>query len=266
MTMLEAIRNLRNNESNANNNSNNNANNNNTNNNANNNNNNSNNNAAIFIDSQTDHVDLDDAIYINANANTNADDDGFDFGIDYLHQQQQQHLPLNPINDIIQMFPQATRAGIEKLLASHGDTQVVISHMMEHGYEKDKKSINKYNTHSIEYNSISSFLVSSQYIKNAETQIQNDFPYLKLIGLRTLLATKNHHYYPTLLALEEFSGQKAQFHHLGSTTIPSTVNGVLGNGSNRGQGMPRIMLRPMLNRKTIDALNAKGLPHKQTIR
>lgn len=205
---------------------------------------NSNNNMPIFVDLQTDDVPINVGIYMDEDY---LDDNVMDY-IDKYH---------NPVNDIMQIFPEATRSGIENLLKTHcNNTQSVISYMMEHSYEKDKKKIIHNPADCIEYNSISSFAVSGVYKRNAETQIQNDFPYLKLSGLRILLASKNYHYYPTLLALEELSGQKAQFHCLDRTTVPAVKNGT----------HPRIVLRPMLHRKTIEKLASKGLPNKQTIR
>ena len=99
---------------------------------------------------------------------------------------------------------------MKKLLIEHGNTKEgiisIIQLMADKGYErKEREKEEREEKRDFES---TSWETPSEYRENALVQLQNDFPFLKVDSLRTILTRYKFHYTPSLKALEKALGRK----------------------------------------------------------
>lgn len=133
---------------------------------------------------------------------------------------------LRPLDEILNIYPNAKRSYVEQLLKENNDDYIqVIEAMTEKGYEKEeniqlkkKKIEEKYDFKS------SSWETSVGYRQDALIELMNNFPFLSTTSLPKIFAEKKHHYYHTLQAIEEVTGIKAILDYYDRFHVPVLVD------------------------------------------
>jgi hypothetical protein len=107
---------------------------------------------------------------------------------------------------ITDIFPFANQNYVNELMTKfESNYQLIVTHMIEHGYTKDNPIVNQKETDKeIDFSSSSSWTTSSSYQQDALLALQSDFPFLYPRNLQSFFHTKCHsHYYETVLSLHK---------------------------------------------------------------
>ena len=131
----------------------------------------------------------------------------------------------NPLYEIINIFPDADEKYITNLIESYGSSSqsinTIIQQMADKGYSK-RQIVQQTVNNKIDFSS-TSWETTPLYRENALIQLQNDFPYIKIESIRSLLISKNYHYTPSLQAIEAALNRKANLSDLNTRYIDGKV-------------------------------------------
>jgi hypothetical protein len=112
------------------------------------------------------------------------------------------------LSRVLDVFPTASVEHVKLLITNHNQNyELVLQHMLDKGYEKQvfpnsdsASSVADVEKPSIDFNS-TSWDTSASYRSQAILILQNDFPYVRVDGLKSLFASKKFHYTPTFDAI-----------------------------------------------------------------
>eukprot|EP01038_Epipyxis_sp_PR26KG_P004726 gene4726-6631_t len=141
-------------------------------------------------------------------------DDDFDFSA-------WDHLIFDPVKEVLSIFPSASIKFVQNLLTANlNNVELVVSIMVEKGYDKEEESKTSLAPSSSSIRTTldfasSTWSTSPLYISNATNELQNNFPYIRQNSIVKLFNTHNKHYFHTLIDLEKITGIGIPYNAIG---------------------------------------------------